>query len=452
VSLKSDRNSKDLEKRHRDEYLFFSARFFIVFCILSLSTHLHAGDNNISPLPEPLSLEYALQLANEPHPDRVLSKADLEQAEAQYLGVKSEMGINASVVGRAQWVEPTRLAPDQSNNDSSLSFYVRKKIFDFGKTSLKLSAAETDIRANKLLYIDTLNRRRIEIMERFFDVLLADLEFIRDREAVAVAFYRFQRLQGQRELGQTSDLELLEAETKYMETRRKRSVSEMRQQYTRELLAEALNRPGILPVTLAEPELPSIDRELPEAEELIKKAFANDPTILALRAKVDAALENLKAVRAENNPILSAEFEASAYEREFGSRDRLRAGLILEIPIFTGGRTDSKIADHTAKLHRIESQLSLKERAIRQAVLEAWQQIKVLHLQLEEVRTLMKYSDLYLDRSRTIYEQGLKAYLGDALVRYSEARLRLAQTKYALALSWERLDALTGKVREVPDK
>lgn len=83
---------------------------------------------------------------------------------------------------------------------------------------------------------------------------------------------------------------------------------------------------------------------------------------------------------------------------------------------------------------------------LRQAILEAWQQIKVLHYQLEEVQSLIKYSDLYLDRSRTIYEQGLKAYLGDAMVRYSEARLRLAQTRYALTLAWARLDALTGKV------
>lgn len=423
--------------------VFFAALFYIL--VLSTS-NLHAEGNNISPLPEPLTLEYALQLAGEPHPDIALSKAELKQAEAKYLGIKSDLGVNASLFGRAQWVEPPKPAPDQSHNDSSLSFYAKKKIFDFGKSSLKVSAAETEIKANRLLYTDTLNRRRMEIMERFFDVLLADLEFIRDREAVAVVFYIYQRLTGGKELGQASELDFLEAESKYMEARRKRAVSEMRQQLTRALLAEALNCPGMPPVTLAEPELPYINRELTEVEELTKKAFINDPAILALRAKVEAARERLKAARAEGNPILSAEFEASAYEREFGSRDRLRAGLILEIPLFTGGRTEAGIAGYAAELHRLEARLSRREMDLRQAVFEAWQQIRVLHYQLEEVQSLIKYSDLYLDRSRTIYEQGLKAYLGDAMVRYSEARLRLAQTRYALTLAWARLDALTGKV------
>ena len=421
--------------------------FVIPFCILLLSTCcLYAEDNAVSNLPEPLTLEYALQLAGESHPDIVLSKAELEQAEAQYLGVESGMGINASVVGRAQWVDPPGFAPDQSHNDSSLSFYVKKKIYDFGKSSLELSAAGTDIKANKLLYMDALNRRRIEIMERFFDVLLADLEFIRNREAVAVAFYRFQNLQGGNELGLASNLEFMEAETKYKEARRKRAVSEARQQIARELLAEALNRPGMPSVTLAEPLLLDIDRKLPEVEELIKEAIFRDPVILSLKEKVEAARGRLKAARADGNPVLSAEFEASAYEREFGSRDRLRAGLILEIPLFTGGRTDSMIAGYTAGLRRFESHLHRREMDVRKAVLEAWQQIRVLHFQLEEIDSLIKYSDLYLDRSRTIYEQGLRAHLGDALVRYSEARLRHAQTRYALALAWARLDAMTGRM------
>lgn len=421
--------------------------FIIPLCILLLSTCcLYAEEDAVSPLPEPLTLEYALQLAGDPHPDIVLSKAELEEAEARYLGVESRMGTNASIVGRAQRVDPPGLAPDQSHNDSSLSFYVKKRIYDFGKSSLDLSAAETDIKAKKLLYMDALNRRRIEIMERFFDVLVADLEFIRDRETVAVAFYRFQDLQAKKELGQASNLELMEAETKYREARKRRAVSEARRQIAREILAEALNRPGMPPVTLVEPPLPHINRELPEVEGLIKDALSNDPAILAMRAKVEAARERLKAARADGNPVLSAEFEASAYEREFGSRDRLRAGLILEIPLFTGGRIDFRIAGYIAELHSLESHLHRREMDVRRAVFEAWQQIRVLHFQLEEIDSLIKYSDLYLDRSRTIYEQGLRAHLGDALVRYSEARLRHAQTRYALALAWARLDAMTGRM------
>lgn len=431
-----------MKKRFSRKPAIYAA--FILY-VLTLSPHLHAEEKPAPSLPEPLTLEYALKLAEEPHPDILLSKSEIEDAEARYLSVDSETGINASVVGRATWVEPAKTAPDKSHNDSMASLSFKKKIYDFGRTSLKLSAAEQDIKATELLYGDALNRRQIEIMERFFDVLIADLEFIRDREEVAVAFFKFRRAEGDKELGKASTLNVLEAEAKYKETRRKRAASEARQNITRQILAETLNRPGKLPTALAEPLLLQIDRELPEMEGLIKTSVSNDPVILSLKEKVEAANKRIKAARFEWGPVLSAELEASAYEREFGSRDRLRAGLVLEIPFLTGGRRASKIAAYTAELHRLEANLRRREMDVRKAVFETWQHINVLHFQIEEVNSLMKYRDLSLDQARTIYEQGLKAYLGSALVDYSVARLRLAETKYSLALAWARLDALTGE-------
>jgi outer membrane protein TolC len=417
---------------------------FILY-VLTLSPHLHAEEKPAAPLPEPLTLEYALQLAEEPHPDILLSKSEIEDAEVKYLGVKSETGLNASIVGRAQWVEPSRTATNQSHNDSMASLSFKKKIYDFGRTSLKLSAAEQDIKANRLLYGDALNRRQIEIMERFFDVLLADLEYIRDREGVAVEFFRFRRAEGDKELGKASSLNVLEAEAKYRESRRKRAESEARQNITRQLLAETINRPGKLPAALTEPSLPQIDRKLPEMEGLVNTAVSKDPVILSLKEKVEAANKRIEAARFEWGPVLSAELEAFAYEREFVSRDRLLAGLVLEIPFFTGGIRESKIAAHTAELHRLEANLRRREMDVRKAIFETWQQINVLHFQLEEVNSLIKYRDMSLDHARTIYEQGLKAYLGSTLVEYSDARLRVAETRYALALAWARLDALTGE-------
>ena len=126
------------------------AAFFLY--VLTLSPHLRAEEKPAPSLPEPLTLEYALQLASVPHPDILLSKSEIEDAEARYLGVESETGINASVVGRATWVEPARAAPDQSHNDSMAGFSLKKRIYDFGRSSLKLSAAEMDIKANHLLF------------------------------------------------------------------------------------------------------------------------------------------------------------------------------------------------------------------------------------------------------------------------------------------------------------
>ncbi len=87
----------------------------------------------------------------------------------------------------------------------------------------------------------------------FFEVLLADMEYDRDSEATAVAYTRYDRLRDRNELGQVSDIEVLQAASEYRLVRRERAVSQGRQRTRRALLAEVLNRPGVLPDTLVEP-------------------------------------------------------------------------------------------------------------------------------------------------------------------------------------------------------
>jgi hypothetical protein len=59
-----------------------------------------------------------------------------------------------------------------------------------------------------------------------------------------------------------------------------------------------------------------------------------------------------------------------------------------------------------------------------------------------KVRTA--YRDLYLDRSRALYELEVKSDLGDAMTRVTEAQWLAAQVEFRLALTWARIDALTG--------
>lgn len=56
----------------------------------------------------------------------------------------------------------------------------------------------------------------------------------------------------------------------------------------------------------------------------------------------------------------------------------------------------------------------------------------------------MDYRDLYLERSRALYELEVTSDLGDAMVQLSEAQLFKAQTFFELAVAWAKLDSLLG--------
>jgi outer membrane protein TolC len=116
----------------------------------------------------------------------------------------------------------------------------------------------------------------------------------------------------------------------------------------------------------------------------------------------------------------------------------------LEVPLTTGGAYQARIARYSAEVNRIKAELERKKMEVRQAVVELANDIYVLRAQRDEMDSLAAYRDLYLDRSRGLYELDVKTDLGDAMVEFSNVRFQAAKTNYELALTWARLDALTG--------
>jgi outer membrane protein TolC len=242
---------------------------------------------------------------------------------------------------------------------------------------------------------------------------------------------------------------VLELDNEYQNVRTQLSLSENRQRASRARLANILGRPGMLPSELQKPQLNAHKGKLPEYDALVTRALANNPRIQALEAELLAAQKRLEAARASDNPRLNGELEASEYSRELGSSDRYRAGVVLEVPLYTGGRTDAAVAEQQANVYRIQAGLDQARYDLRQQVLDLWLELQNLKLKRDRAYSQQDFRELYLDRSRANYEMEFKADLGDAMVRLSEAQLDLARNNYDFAIAWERMKALTGD--DIPD-
>ncbi|HEY9148561.1 MAG TPA: TolC family protein, partial [Gammaproteobacteria bacterium] len=132
------------------------------------------------------------------------------------------------------------------------------------------------------------------------------------------------------------------------------------------------------------------------------------------------------------------------YSRELGSSDRLRAGIYLELPLYTGGRVDAAVAARQAELYEVQARLDEARYALRQQLLDTWLELRTLSLKRERAYAELDFRELYLDQSRTNYELEFKADLGDAMVRMSDAQIELARNDYDYAIVWEQLLVLTG--------
>ncbi len=395
-------------------------------------------------LPNPLTLQAALSMADGAYPDLEKARADLKQAEAERDSASADDGIQASVQGRLRWVEPASVAPRQQHDDNHIGLYLTKRLYDFGRTESRLGAAESDVRSRELMYTDVRARHRLAVMAAYFDVLLADLAYARDNEAMAVAYVSYDRMKDRRSQGEVSDIDVLQAQDEYQKARSKRYASDVQRRATRARLALLLNRPGQLPDTLVKPTL-ALNRKLPDVDKLQAEALKNNPRIQALKAQLEAARQRIDEARAGNRPVIDGEVETSAYSRELGSSDRVRAGITFKMPLYTSGAVDAAIGRAQAGFQRAQAQLAAAEMDVRQAVLDNWQAVYVLNAKRDQARVASDYRDLYLDRSRALYELDIKTDLGDAMVEFSGVQWQKAQADYDMALALARLDALRGK-------
>jgi len=396
-------------------------------------------------LPEPLTLDIALQYAEQAHPDIAIARAQLDSALADRQQAEADNGIKASIIASSNFVDPASFSRDQDNGDHSVSLIARKNLYDFGRSDAALASADASIQGSRLAFQQTKYARQIEIMGRFFDVLLADLEFLRDNEAIAIDFIRFDRRQERQRLGQATELEVLELESRFQQQRVKLNASQARQRAARARLALAMNVPKQLPATLSEPVLRSEKRKIPSYEDLLQQAVDNNFEIREARSRLEAAREQLRAARAGDNPTLIGEASAQSRTREVGSSDRARIGITLEIPLTDGGSTRANVAKQLSAVHRWQAVVRQKEYDLREQVLTQWLELDRLRIERQRVDKLIEFTELNLDDRRLKYELELQADLGNAMTQITDAQLQHARIRYATELAWARLDAMLGK-------
>ncbi len=417
-----------------------------LFLLLLFSISCPLWANEVS-LPVPLTLEFALGLASADHPELQVEVAELARAKAEQRRVDAETGVNVTLSGRLRWVDPPS-SPiiQESRDDHLIKLSLEKSLYDFGRSTAKenITLAERNQRA--LIYLDTFARHRISIMAAFFDVLLADQAYARDTEEMSMTFVNSDRARERNELGQLSDIKLMETRSLFQASRLRQARSEAAQRITRARLADLLNRPGQLSEELSIPRLSFTARKLPEnVNDWFAELEQSNPQLRALMAQQASAKAQLSLARADNNPVLLGRLEVSEFTRTFGGNDNWRAGVSLDVPLFDGGRSAALQARSRAELHKVTANLEQQRRVLRQELLDTWTELQTLQVEKQSLASDQEYRDLYLDLRRAQYELEVASDLGDAMVSMSALRYRVMQADFATALAWARINALLGQ-------
>ena len=418
--------------------------FAAVMMLMFPLTATYADETKSELLPEPLTLDIALNLIDQQHPDLRFVHAGVQASRSNLQQILSTNDLNINLQATARWIDPSDVSINKTQEDHRLGLSANKTLYDFGRSTSQIDAATQQVLSQNLQYLNARQHQYLIVMQRYFDVVLADLQFYRYNEEMAVAFIQFDRIQVRHKLGQHTEVEVSEKEVEYNRVRRLRTYSQNQQRVTRSLLAQALNRPNNLPATVAKPEVDVNPRKLPDVDQTQKIVRKNNPVLKALRAKLIAAKNNIHFAQAGDNPVLTGGIETFAYDRETSSSDKWRAQITLDIPLWSGSRVDAAVAKAKSEVYKVEAELAQQELLLEQQVLELLLGLETLKVKYDEVISAMNFTELSLDESRALYELEVKSDLGLSMVKFSEAERDVVKTSFDIALAWAQLDALSG--------
>lgn len=404
---------------------------------------VHAQDS----LPDPLSLGDALQFSQRMGSTSIgfaeseVALAELESDRAAYLNPTS---VYLNLVPRA--VKRTGDPLNEPVNDSYARIGASRVLYDFGRSRTLKSIADMGLAGRRKLLDLIRHNHKIAVLERFLDVLLADRRYEVDNEEMTLSFFIYDRLREKREMfDEISEIDVAEAESGYRGLLVQRTESELQQQYTRLQLAIALGAPDHLPHDLLYPDLSVwTSRNTPEYGPLLKTTLGSNPRLLALKDELAAATEQLEHAGIDLGPRLLGGLEFTEYATVRAARDDARATVRLQIPLFSGKL--KRLDTQEANLELIRAELDIKsvENALREEVFRLVRDLTVLRRDVDASASLEHFRDLYLDRSRTLYDLEVRTDLGDAQAKLLEANWYAMRAEFSTAVTWARIDMLSG--------
>lgn len=414
-----------------------------LFSLMTFAHAVWATSAAQQRLPEPLTLDAALAIAAEQDPRVMLAVAKSQQADAQLAALSSVDSFKMQFTGGLVRREFNGREEDFNNAYVTL----QKQLYDFNRTELAQSAAQTKLQAEQTLERLAISDYRQSVINAFYDVLLADAAYAVENEQLAIEYVALDNAKEELVVGKLSELDIAALDEPYQRTLVRRAIAESQQRNTRAALAELLGFANKLPETLVVPKQAELaKRKLDDPKLLQVKALDNNPELKAAQLMIEAAELDLQSTEKLNLPRIDAIGRAGWHSQvETLYEGRWRADLAISMPIFDGGYKDAQVNKAKAELAKQRALRLALERQTRQAVLETALAIERLKTRETQVKVAGDFAERYLDKSRTEYQFERKTDLGDSLVKVTRAEYEVLQLQRDRAVLWDSLAKLLGE-------
>ncbi len=377
-------------------YLFFS----FCLCIVPFSGHA-------------LTLEEGLKIAVENGRDVTIARSDEDVARAAVSLARSPWLPFVDLYGRETWLQYTPEAKfgaltAPTSQDQFVTYGVRatQMLYDFGKTSSTINAAQYGLRSHELETEGMKNQAALDFIVAYLDLLESQKLLQVANEEVTNYEAHKKDTEARYAAGVVTRNEVLQADVTLSDSRQRRLTAENLRSFRESKLNSLMLRPLNDPVSPEE--VKASPAEGLTLEEAWASAEASLPRLKEMDAAITAKEESISAVQAEYLPTFYVSGGWEHAENKYMVHQEAWSAIAgVNINLWSGGASSSKISMARAELRSLKLQRDKLLDDIRLQVKRAYLDLQSSAQKIEVTKTATTQAEENLRLQRLRYHEGV---------------------------------------------
>ena len=398
----------------------------------------------------PVTLSEAVEIALSSNPGLAASRYDVDAAEARADVATGALLPRVDVVGGyTHSLDDRRLVPARFNGEKgvfsddifSADLVVSMPLFTGGRLISEMKAAELLAKSADHRLARTREELVFNVSSVFYRIL-ALRRVIESQEFSKKALQEhLKRIGDLIEAQKAAKVDRLRTEVRIADIEQRLADTRNLLSIQQRVLANLMGVEDRQQSLHAQGELALLAEELPDRNESLVVALENRDDYLATRSSLEAQAKLVDAARAGHWPTVSVQgsyggrWAAGPSDRPAGtdsSEDVGRVGIVVDIPLFEGGRIQARIRRERARLSAARQRLRALELQIQLDVETALSNLESARQRVEVTQKAIRQAEESLRIERQKYELG-KGSITDVLD--AQSALLETQTQYYRALA-----------------
>ncbi|PWN54589.1 hypothetical protein DEH80_16650 [Abyssibacter profundi] len=395
---------------------------------------------------------YKLALRNDPQLQAAAAERDalIETKPQARAAVLPQLSFSGQMFrNRREQTIQGQMQPINISTDSQFGLTLNQALFDW-TAFRQLNQSESRVAAAEAGYLADEQGLVLRVAEAYFDAVAAAdaLEFaVAEKRAIS---RQLEQAQKRFEVGLSAITDVQEAQARYDLT----VAEEIEANRTLRTAQEALREiTGVYPSNL-----PGLKADMPltppapaKANAWVENALNGNLELAEAILNVDIAQGEIRAQEGGRLPTLGLQAGAGYSDQggAFGSEtESASIGLLLDIPLYTGGRTSSLIRESKSRYIQQTALAEQTRRAVERQARDAYDGVLAGISRVKALGQAVKSSQTALEASEAGYRVGTRTSVDvlDAQRELYAARRDYARARYDYLINLLRLKQSTGQL------